>query len=123
MSPLLKHVKKILISWVGIVVMSSLITSPAFSQQNPANTKNPGISVNRINPSRSSNIRNGRLLGGNDTYPQGSRINANGIISTPRGQRTIPSVRIKHGDGSTSYYYRDGSHITINGTTVPLPGR
>lgn len=116
--PLIKHVKKTLTSFVGILGISSLIAFPAFSQQNPVNPANPTT----INPSRSGTTQNGRLIGGNNTYPQGSRINTNGMISTPRGNRTSPSVTIKNGDGSTSYYYRDGSRITVDSTTVPPTG-
>lgn len=112
--PLIKHVKKTL-TFVGILGISSLTAFPAFSQQNPVNPANPTI----INPSRSGATQNGRLIGGNDPYPQGSRIHTNGMISTPRGKRTSPSVTIKNGDGSTSYYYRDGSRITVDSTIAP----
>lgn len=78
--------------------------------------------TNQVNTIRSGITLRGTLSGGNVSHPKGSRLNTNGIISTPRGQRTIPSARIKHGDGSTSYYYRDGSHITIDGNTVPPTG-
>ncbi len=114
---LLKHSRKTLINLIGVLGISSAIALPAFSQQNPPNSS-PSININR-----NATIRNPRLTGGNRTYPQGSRINGNGIISTPRGQRTVPSVSIKHGDGSTSYYYRDGSRITIDATTVPATGK
>lgn len=77
---------------------------------------------NQLNTSRNGTTLRGTLSGGNVSYPQGSRIYTNGIISNPRGQRTLPSASIKHGDGSTSYYYRDGSHITIDGNTVPPTG-
>ena len=116
--PLIKHVKKTLASFVGILGISSLIAFPVFSQQNPVNPANP----TSINPSRSRTTQNGRLIGSNDNYPQGSRINPNGIISTPRGNRTSPSVTIKNGDGSTSYYYRDGSRITVCSTTIAPTG-
>jgi len=116
LKPPLKYSKKTLIGFIGLLGISSLITLPAFSQQNAAN---PSF---RVNTSRNGTIRNPTLTGGNDTYPQGSRINANGINFTLRGQRTITSVSIKHGDGSTSHYYRDGSHITIDATTVPPTG-
>jgi len=114
--PLIKHSRKTLIGFIGVLGISFLIALPTFSQQNAAN---PSF---RVNTSRNGIIRNVTLTDDNDTYPKGSRINANGIISTPRGQRTIPSVSIKHGDGSTSHYYRDGSHITIDATTVPPTG-
>ncbi len=100
---------------MGILGISSLIAFPAFSQQNSVNPANPTT----INPSRNRTTQNGRLIGGNGSYPQGSRINPNGTISTPRGNRTSPSVTIKNGDGSTSYYYRDGSRITVDSTIAP----
>jgi hypothetical protein len=78
--------------------------------------------TNQVNPTRSSNTQNGKLIGGNVSYPRGSRINADGIISTPKGERTLPSVSVPHGDGSTSYYYQDGAHITIKRNTIPPTG-
>ena len=114
-NPFIKSVNKTLASFFGVLAISCLVALPAFSQQNPIN------SANRVNTSRSGTNQNGRLIGGNDTYPRGSRISSNGIISNLRGQRTIPSVSIKHGDGSTSYYYRNGSRITID-TAVPPTG-
>lgn len=116
--PLIKHVKKPLTSFVGILAISSLSVFPAFSQQNPVNPAHPTT----INPSPSGTTQNGRLIGGNDTYPQGSRIHTNGMISTPRGNRISPSVTIKNGDGSTSYYYRDGSRITVDSSKVAPTG-
>lgn len=89
-------------------------------QQNPPSQ--PSMQTNpasQVNTSCCGTTVTGRLSGSNVSYPQGSRIKANGIISTPRGQRNIPSVSIKHGDGSTSYYYRNGSRITIDGTVPP----
>ena len=115
--PFINHVKKILTSFVGVLGISSLIALPAFSQSNPANL------TNTVNTSRSNLTQNGKLPGGNVTYPYGSRIDSSGIISTPRGERAIPSVRVNHGDGSTSYYYRDGSQITIDSNNIPPIGK
>lgn len=118
--PLNNRVKKILISFAIGLGISSLIAIPAFSQTNPTN---PANRANRVNTSRSSTIRiRNENIRGTVTYPYGSRINSNGIISTPRGERTIPSVSIKRGNGSTSYYYRDGSRINIKRTTIPPTG-
>lgn len=114
LKPLMKQSRKAII---GVLASSFLIALPAFSQPNPANPPS------QVNIRRDATIRNPTLNGSNNTYPQGSRINSNGIISTPRGQRTIPSVRVKHGDGSTSYYYRDGSRITIDDTSIPPTGK
>ena len=82
----------------------------------------PANLARQLNTSCCGTTQNGSLIRGNVTYPQGSRINADGIISTLRGERTVPSASIKHGDGSTSYYYRNGSHITIQPTTIPPTG-
>lgn len=117
LKPLIKQSKNKLKSLIGVLGISFLIALPAFSQPNPA------TSPLRVNTSRNRIIRNPTLNGSNNTYPQGSRINSNGIISTPRGKKTIPSVRIKHGDGSTSYYYRDGSRIIIDDTSIPPTGK
>lgn len=109
-------VKKTLTSFVVGLGISSLITLPAFSQQNSANP------ANRVNIIRSRINQNETRIRGINNYPFGSRINADGIISTPRGERTIPSVSIKRGDGSTSYYYRDGSRINVERNTIPPTG-
>ena len=114
--PLINQVKKILTSFVGVLGISALIALPAFSQSNSSNP------ANQVNMRLRGTIQNGKLVGGNVSYPYGTRIRANGIISTPRGERTLPSNSVKHGDGSTSYYYQDGSHITIERTTIPPTG-
>ncbi len=115
--PFINHVKKILTSFVGVLGISSLIALPAFAQSNPANR------INTVDTSRSNFTQNGKLPGGSVTYPYGSRINSSGTISSPRGGTTIPSVRVNHGDGSTSYYYRDGSQITIDSNKIPPIGK
>lgn len=115
--PRLGYVKKIMTSFVFGLGISSLIAIPAFSQSNPANR------ANRINTSRSVIIPQNRMfIRSIKNYPRGSRINANGIISTLRGERTIPSVSIKRGDGSTTYHYRDGSRINVERNTIPSTG-
>ena len=87
----------------------------------------PNIPNNPINPSNQVNqssgtVENGKIIGGSVSYPRGSRINANGIISTLKGERTVPANSVKRGDGSTSYYYQDGSHINIKRNTIPPTG-
>lgn len=94
-------------------------------QENPSSQ--PNIPNNPINPSNQVNqsggtIENGKIIGGSVSYPRGSRINPDGIISTLKGERTIPTNSAKRGDGSTSYYYRDGSHINIKRNTIPPTG-
>lgn len=118
--PLPDRLVKILTSFALGLGISSLIAIPAFSQSNSTNSSNR---ANGVNTSRSSTIRiRNENIRGTVTYPYGSRINPNGIISTPRGERTIPSVSIKRGNGSTSYYYRNGSRINIKRTTIPPTG-
>lgn len=114
--PFINHVKKTLTSFVGVLGISSLIALPAFSQSNPVNP-------NTVNTNRSNFTQNGKLPGGDVTYPYGSRIDSSGVISTPRSGNTIPTVRVNHGDGSTSYYYRDGSRITIDRNSIPPIGK
>ena len=114
---LINHVKNILTSFVVGLEISSLIALPAFSQTLPANNPANRIDTNRINTSQ-----DGRVTGGNVTYPFGTRVNNDGIITTPRGERTTPNVTVKRGDGSTTYYYQDGSRINIDPKTVPPTG-
>lgn len=46
----------------------------------------------------------------------------NGTISTPSGGPIYPSSTIRHNDGTTSYYYRDGSRITVDPTKISPSG-
>jgi hypothetical protein len=91
-------------------------------QNSPSQPNIQNNPANQVNMRLRGTTQNGKLIGGNVSYPRGTRINANGIISTPKGERTPPSNSIKHGDGSTSYYYQDGSHITIEHNTIPPTG-
>lgn len=45
-------------------------------------------------------------------YPSGTRIYSNGSISIPNQKVIYPSVTINNGDGSSSYYYPNGTRIT-----------
>ena len=47
------------------------------------------------------------------SHPFGSRIYSNGVIRSRRGYAS-PSAVIKHGDGSTSFYYSNGTRVTVN---------
>jgi len=49
-------------------------------------------SVNQVNMRLRGATQNGKLLGGNVSYPRGTRINANGIISLLKGERTPPAI-------------------------------
>ncbi len=55
-------------------------------------------------------------------YPNSSRIYTNGAIRSPRGQVASPAATIRHSDGSTSFYYRDGTRITVDRTTISPVG-
>ena len=94
-------------------------------QENPSSP--PNIPNNPTNPSNQVNqssgtVENGKIVGGNVSYPRGSRINANAIISTLKGERTVPTNSVKRGDGSTIHYYQDGSHINVKRNTIPSTG-
>jgi hypothetical protein len=118
---LLNHIK-ILTSWLGIFGVSSLIALPAYSQSKPIN----GGTTNRrdtISDTPIIRVTPGlRNPDGTGTYPYGSRINESGRIATPRGEVVYPNVRINNGDGSTTYYYPNGSRVTIDKTKVPPIG-
>ncbi|MGH8000941.1 MAG: hypothetical protein ACREPR_16320 [Brasilonema sp.] len=56
-------------------------------------------------------------------YPYGTRINQqNGVIYTPNGSKIYPATTIKNGDGSTTYYYQNGTRIQTNSNTVSPNG-
>ena len=115
---------QILISLMGVLGVTFSIALPALSQQriNSANSN----SINPINLLNRTNTNNpsfdGRVRGGNRDYPYGSKVFDNGTISTPNGGPVYPSSTIRHGDGTTSYYYRDGSRITIDPTQISPSG-
>ncbi|MBI4784715.1 MAG: hypothetical protein HY785_25875 [Oscillatoriophycideae cyanobacterium NC_groundwater_1537_Pr4_S-0.65um_50_18] len=46
-------------------------------------------------------------------YPAGTQVYPNGVIQTPRGENLPPAAIIPHGDGSTTFYYSNGTQITI----------
>ena len=51
-------------------------------------------------------------------YPNSARIYSNGAIRSPRGQVASPAATVKHGDGSTSFYYPDGTRIRVEKKTI-----
>lgn len=51
-------------------------------------------------------------------YPSGTRVYPNGRISTPNGNVVLPSTTINNGNGSTTYYYQNGTRITIPNKTI-----
>lgn len=117
-----KHYIKILTTCIGVVGASSLIALPAYSQLSPSYGYNAGLdrtspndSLIRISPQMSS-------PSSTTSYPYGSRVDASGTISTPQGQLTQPAVTINNGDGSTTYYYRNGGSVTVDRNKVPPTG-
>lgn len=132
MLKLLSHpVKNILTSFVGVLGISSLIVFPAAAQQLGTNRVNPIQPVAPIYPVNSTGginnpippAQNGAVLGERGNYPYGSRLEQNGTISTPQGGTAVPNVTINRGDGSTSYYYPDGSRVDVNNNSVPASGK
>lgn len=114
--PQFNHIKNTLTGLLGMWGVICLTALPAFAQ---ANRTYP---ASQANTSSGNNSQNVQPIGGNATYPYGSRISPNGRISSPRGNITVPSVTINHGNGSTSYYYRDGSRITVEPKKIPSTG-
>lgn len=115
---------KSLICGLGVLGVSSLIAFPAYSQTAPINRNNTSLSD-------TDTISNRPLIrvtpgipnpDGTSTYPVGSTINQSGRISTPRGQSIYPNVRIRNGDGSTTYYYQNGTRIRVDETKLPPTG-
>lgn len=51
-------------------------------------------------------------------YPNGTRINQNGVINTPDGSTISPATTINNGNGTTTYYYPNGTRVNTNSNTV-----
>jgi len=62
-------------------------------------------------PNPPSASQSSRGVGNQINYPPGTQIYPNGAIQTPNGTVIYPSVTVPEGDGSTTYYYRDGTRI------------
>jgi hypothetical protein len=112
---------RILAGWLGVLGVSTLIALPADSQNSPINRGNTSPTptfvnepIIRVNP--------GNLNGTGLSYPYGSRIGSSGAITSPQGQLTYPTVQINHGNGSTTYYYPNGTRITVDRTKLPATG-
>jgi hypothetical protein len=60
-------------------------------------------------------------IGNSLNYPIGTRVHSNGTISTPNAI-TYPSVRVPRGDGKTTYYYSNGTNITIQNNQINSTG-
>lgn len=113
-----------LVSLVG-VWGAIAIALPALSQQQQMKPANSNF-IDSIKPTNRSDSNtpnfDGRVRGGNREYPFGSKVFDNGTISTPNSDPVYPSSTIRHGDGTTSYYYRDGSRITVDPSKISPSG-
>jgi hypothetical protein len=102
---------------------SILIALPAYSQNDPFNRDNTSPSRTLLNePIIRVNQGMQNPYGTTPSYPYGSRLGDLGAITTPRGQVIYPNVGVKNGDGSTTYYYPNGTSITIDKTKLPATG-
>jgi hypothetical protein len=68
----------------------------------------------------SSNVYQG--TGNLLNYPSGTRIYNNGSLNVHNGTIIYPSVTINHSDGSSTYYYSNGTRITTDKNTVSPSG-
>ncbi|MBD1808951.1 hypothetical protein H6F98_26360 [Microcoleus sp. FACHB-SPT15] len=114
---------RILAGWLGVLGFTTIIALPAYSQNEPFSRNNPSPNrtllndpIERINPG----VQN--RYGTNRSYPYGSRVRSSGSITTPQGEVVFPNVTIRNGDGSTTYYYSNGTRVTIDKTRVPATG-
>ena len=78
------------------------------------------LSVNAQTTTNLSGQQNGS--GNWLNYPYGTRLYPNGTISTPRSRAISPSVAVPRGNGSTTYYYPDGTQITVDTNTINPAG-
>ncbi len=95
-----KAMNRLILSCLSIVLVAIAVV-PGATAQNSANSGGNGSLSN---------------------YPYGSKFYQSGTIITPSGQRIVPTVTVPRGDGSTTYYYSDGSSITVNRKVVQPTG-
>ncbi|MFB2837657.1 hypothetical protein [Floridanema evergladense] len=73
-----------------------------------------GLSAANVK-AQTSNSSNRQYGSGNWlNYPYGTRVYGNGMISTPNSGVISPNVAVPRSDGSTTYYYPNGTQITID---------
>lgn len=84
------------LSILSIVTATQSVVSAQTIAQNPASS----------NASQGT----GNLL----NYPSGTRIYSNGSINIRNQKIIYPSVTINNGDGSSTYYYPNGTRITTD---------
>ena len=120
---LLFHAKT-LTSWLGVLGIGVLSVVPVHAQLDPIPIYRRNTTINGTTSTEPLRVepRIPNPNGTPNTYPYGSRIDRTGRISTPRGQMINPSVRMNNGDGSTTYYYNDGTSITVDKTKLPSIG-
>ncbi|WP_169222273.1 hypothetical protein [Brasilonema sp. UFV-L1] len=89
---------------VAITALGASFLSPQEAEAQSRSTSTPG-------------------LGNTPNYPYGTRINQqNGVINIPNGSKIYPATTINNGDGSTTYYYRNGTRIQTNSNIVSPNG-
>jgi hypothetical protein len=91
--------KRLIASGLSALLLGAVSTGVVSAQTttgNPGMTGTPGGTGNWID------------------YPYGTRIYSNGVIHAPTGESVTPSVTVPGGDGSTTFYYPNGTHITVN---------
>lgn len=76
--------------------------------------------VNAQTASQNSTVRGtGTYL----NYPSGTQIYTNGGISVPNQSTIIyPAATIKNRDGSTTYYYSNGTRVNTNKNSISPSG-
>jgi hypothetical protein len=98
---------KSLIISTGLIILSLMTASAGTVQAQTA--------------SQSSLVRRGS--GTYLNYPSGSQIYTNGAISVPNQSTIIyPAATINNGDGSTTYYYSNGTKVNINKNSISPSG-
>ncbi|WP_017314362.1 hypothetical protein [Mastigocladopsis repens] len=88
---------------VGVTVLGVSFLMPQGAEAQSSSTSSPS----------GGNILN---------YPSGTRIYPNGVIDPPRRRAIYPATTVKNGDGSTTYYYRNGTRMTTDSNTVSPGG-
>lgn len=74
------------------------------------------LGVSFLTPSAAkaqSNSTSSPGVGNIPYYPYGTRVYQNGVINTPDGSTISPATTINNGDGSTTYYYQNGTRVNI----------
>ena len=86
--------KKLLRYGVSIAFLSLISTGAVYAQTTRSTSPLPGGTGNMLN------------------YPLGTRLYPNGTIISPKGEALFPNNAIQRADGSTTYYYPNGTRVT-----------